>query len=69
MVCLEVVFGCKNSSSADSYIFSALIIMAILLGLRILCYAMYLMLKRNTTESPGHEASSDGGDVDLRPSL
>nr|GLL35161.1 hypothetical protein POPTR_001G186400 [Ipomoea trifida] len=68
MVCLEVVFGCKNSSSADSYIFSALIIMAILLGLRLLCYAIYLLLKR-TTESPGHEASSDGGDVDLRPSL
>lgn len=46
MVCLGILFGCKNYS-AVSYILSALAIVGIILGLRIICYSLYRLLNRH----------------------
>ncbi|GAV77565.1 hypothetical protein CFOL_v3_21036 [Cephalotus follicularis] len=47
MVCLGLFFGCKHSRSAKDYVLSALVIIAILFGLRIICYAISRLLKNN----------------------
>lgn len=57
MVCLGIFFGCKRSRSVKDYIISALVIIAILVGLRIVCFIIYRLLKKdryNANEDPRH---------------
>ncbi|KAI5651264.1 hypothetical protein M9H77_37269 [Catharanthus roseus] len=62
MVCLGIIFGCKPSS-ATSYILSALIVIAILAAIRLLCYAIYRLLHPNhdhqTIDYYGSESSDN----------
>ncbi|KAK7823074.1 hypothetical protein CFP56_035919 [Quercus suber] len=58
MVCLGFLLGCKRSHSIKAYILSALVIIAILCGLRILCRIIYRLLKR---EHPNNEEHSNDG--------
>lgn len=58
MVCLGFLLGCKRSHSIKAYILSALVIIAILCCLRILCRIIYRLLKREHPNSEEH--SNDG---------
>lgn len=62
MVCLGILFGCRNSS-ALSYILSALAIVGIVIGLRIICYTLYRLLNRR--DHHGEPRSEFG--VGMRP--
>lgn len=46
MVCLGILFGCKRSRSPTDYLLSALLLIAILSSLRLLCYLVSRFLKR-----------------------
>lgn len=51
MVCLGVFFGCKRAHrSINDYIVSALVIIAILSGLRLLHYAICRFLKKENSD-------------------
>lgn len=63
MVCRDVVFGCKRSRSVKDYLLSALVIIATLFGLRILCYIVYRLLKRG--DGHGVESLNDG--LEMQP--
>lgn len=62
MVCLGIIFGCKPSS-ATSYILYALVVIAILAAIRLLCYAIYRLLHPNhdhqTIDYYGSESSDN----------
>ena len=66
MVCLGVVFGCKGSRSVKDYVLSALVIIAILFGLRILCYIVYRLLKREDIDHGGGDENSNDG-LEMQP--
>ncbi|KAK8581210.1 hypothetical protein V6N13_144249 [Hibiscus sabdariffa] len=57
MVCLGVLFGCKRSRSVKDYVLTALVVVAILSGFRILCYIFLRLRKR----PGGHEMSLNDG--------
>ena len=63
MVCLGFLLGCKRSHSIKAYILSALVIIAILCGLRILRYIIYRLLKREHCNSEEHP--NDGLEMQL----
>lgn len=57
MVCLGVFIECKRSHSLKDYIILTLVIIAILVGLRIVCYTIYRLLKKDhhyANENPRH---------------
>ncbi|CAK9161511.1 unnamed protein product [Ilex paraguariensis] len=58
----RLVFGCRHSS-AESYIISALIIIAIVIALRIICYTVYRLLKGD--DSGSNRSSNDG--MEMQP--
>ncbi|XVF86668.1 hypothetical protein PTKIN_Ptkin18bG0060400 [Pterospermum kingtungense] len=66
MVCLGVLFGCRRSHSAKDYVLSALVIIAILFSLRILCYIVYRLLKREDIDPAGDVESSNNG-IEMQP--
>lgn len=61
MVCLGITFRC-NHSSGISYLLSGLVIVAILAGLKILCYGIYRLLNRR--DSSFYD-SGDGVEMQL----
>ncbi|XVF24943.1 hypothetical protein REPUB_Repub13aG0171200 [Reevesia pubescens] len=65
MVCLGVLFGCKRSRSVKDYVLSALVIIAILFGLRILCYIVYRLLKRENPAGGDENNLNDG--LEMQP--
>ncbi|KAL7162490.1 hypothetical protein ACSBR2_042892 [Camellia fascicularis] len=63
MVCIGLaLFGCRHSS-ATSYIISALIIIGIVIGLRVLCYTIHRLLDKRHEHRHHHqpEPRSDNG--------
>ncbi|XAR50665.1 hypothetical protein NMG60_11005052 [Bertholletia excelsa] len=67
MVCLGLIFGCQNSS-AESYIISALAIIGIVVGLRLLCFTLFHLLNRPESQSePSSDDDDDIGDVEIHP--
>ncbi|PNT55323.1 hypothetical protein POPTR_001G186400v4 [Populus trichocarpa] len=63
MVCIGIIFGCKHSRSIKDYVLSALVIVTILICLRIFCYAIYRLLKK---EQPRHGEDRRGG-LEMQP--
>ncbi|KAI6671888.1 hypothetical protein NL676_006773 [Syzygium grande] len=62
MVCLGVFFGCKHHRSFKDYVVSALVILCILLGLKLILFAVYWCLKRASGSRHGRTSySSDAG--------
>uniref|UniRef100_A0A2C9W267 Uncharacterized protein n=1 Tax=Manihot esculenta TaxID=3983 RepID=A0A2C9W267_MANES len=59
MVCLGVLFGCKHSRSITDYVLSALVIIAILFCLRIFCYTIYRLLKKDDLQDHGMEMQQE----------
>ncbi|KAI3455457.1 hypothetical protein Pfo_012120, partial [Paulownia fortunei] len=64
MVCLGILFGCRPSS-LESYVFSALIIIGVLVCLRLLCYALKLLLRRDD-DTHSDRNSNDGNGVEMQ---
>lgn len=65
MVCLGILFGCKKSRSPTDYLLSALLLIAILSSLRLLCYFLSRFLKRNRRRR--RDQSPDPADLQLQP--
>ncbi|KAG5229164.1 Heat shock protein [Salix suchowensis] len=63
MVCLGFIIGCKHSRSITDYVLSALVIVTILICLRIFCYAIYRLLKK---EHPRHGEDQSVG-LEMQP--
>ncbi|ONI15832.1 hypothetical protein PRUPE_3G064000 [Prunus persica] len=68
MVCVGVFFGCLRPRSVKGYILSALAIIGILFGLRILCYIVYRCFKREMQHphSPRIEQNPNDG-LEMQP--
>ncbi|GKV16215.1 hypothetical protein SLE2022_310350 [Rubroshorea leprosula] len=68
MVCLGVLFGCKGSRSVKDYVLSVLVIIAIVFGLRIFCYAIHRLLKREDSQSRRRDENlGDGSGLEMQP--
>ncbi|KAL2234763.1 UNVERIFIED_CONTAM: hypothetical protein Sindi_1208500 [Sesamum indicum] len=65
MACLGILFGCRPDS-AKSYVLSALIIVGILVCLRLLCYAVRLLVRRGEDGQIG-PSSNHGHTVEMQP--
>ncbi|CAL5361332.1 hypothetical protein CsSME_00052245 [Camellia sinensis var. sinensis] len=64
MVCIGLaLFGCRHPS-ATSYIISALIIIGIVIGLRVLCYTIHRLLDKRH-EQPEPSSDNGGGRVEM----
>lgn len=65
MVCIGgLIFGCKRPHSAAAYFLSALVVISIVVGLRILCYTIYRLLNSDHQQPPGdhhHQSTSHDG--------
>ena len=68
MVCLGVFFGCRRAHrSFNDYVVSALAIIAILSGLRLLYYAICRLSKKENSDR--NEDSNDGLEFGNSPAL
>ncbi|KAK4410543.1 hypothetical protein Sango_0127300 [Sesamum angolense] len=66
MACLGILFGCRPDS-AKSYVFSALIIVGILVCLRLLCYTIRLLVRRDVEDGQTGPSSSYENTVEMQP--